>query len=152
MRFAAICTIVCAAGFIALAQDQPAQIDRPHGIVVEGSVSRPGIYPILTPPSSNTVTTAIAQAGGLIQYADHKAFIIRVDEQGVTHTISVSLWDIINRRKPDIALQAGDVLQVPDSPKRRIAQKTLLPGDPIIRPQIIDPPMIVLPRGNPRPI
>ncbi len=94
-------------------------------IIVEGSVVRPGPYPVLDPVSTNTVMTAIAQAGGLIQYADHVAYIIRVDDQGVTHTIKVPLWDIQNRKKPDVTLQARDILQVPDSPKRRITQTTI---------------------------
>jgi protein involved in polysaccharide export with SLBB domain len=92
----------------------------PSSIVVEGRVAKPGVYPIQTP---NTVMIAIAQAGGLIQYADHKAFIIRLDDQGVAHAIPVPLWDILNRKKPDIALQSGDILQVPDRPRRQIAPK-----------------------------
>jgi protein involved in polysaccharide export with SLBB domain len=94
-------------------------------IVVEGNVQRPGVYPVLDPLSTNTVMTAIAQAGGLAQYADHQAYIFRTDDQGVTHQIPVPLWDIQNRRKPDITLQARDTLQVPDSPKRRITQTTI---------------------------
>ncbi len=99
-----------------------AQVSPPHVIVVEGSVAKPGVYPIPYTGQLPTVTTAIAQAGGLIQYADHRAFIIRVDDQGLTHTIAVQLWDIMNRKKPDISLQPGDILQVPDSPKRRLLQ------------------------------
>jgi polysaccharide export outer membrane protein len=91
-------------------------------IVVEGSVIKPGIYPVQDPLSLNTVTTAIAQAGGLAQYADHKAYIYRTDEEGLRHTIEVPLWDIQNRKKPDVILQARDILQIPDSPKRRITQ------------------------------
>ena len=94
-------------------------------IVVEGNVQKPGVYPVLDPLSSNTVTTAIAQAGGLAQYADHFAFIFRFDENGVKHQIDVPLWDIIYRKKPDMILQARDILQIPDSPKRRITQTTI---------------------------
>lgn len=94
-------------------------------IVVSGSVIRPGILPVLDSIAKNTVTTVIAQAGGLAPYADHTAYILRVDDQGVTHTITVPLWEIINRRKPDMTLQAKDILQVPDSPKRRITQTAI---------------------------
>lgn len=93
--------------------------------VVQGSVAKPGVYPVLDPLSTNTVTTAIAQAGGLIQFAAHRAVITRIDEQGVTHTIQVPLWDIQDHKKPDIQLQARDILQIPDSPKRRITQTTI---------------------------
>ena len=94
-------------------------------IFVEGSVARPGAYPVVDPISINTVTTAIAQAGGLIQFAAHEAYIIRIDDQGMTHRIYVPLWDIQNRKKPDVTLLARDILQVPDSPKRRITQTTI---------------------------
>jgi polysaccharide export outer membrane protein len=94
-------------------------------MVVEGSVLKPGIYPVQDPAARNTVMTAIAQAGGLAQFAEHKAYIIRTDDQGQTHMIDVPLWEIINRRKPDMILQARDTLQIPDSPKRRITQTTI---------------------------
>ncbi|HYA18552.1 MAG TPA: polysaccharide biosynthesis/export family protein [Bryobacteraceae bacterium] len=96
-----------------------------ENIIVQGNVSKPGVYPVLDPLSLNTVTNAIAQAQGLAQYASHKAFIYRVDDQGVRHTIPVPLWDILQRRKPDMILQARDTLYIPDSPPRRIAQNTI---------------------------
>ena len=113
MRIASSCILIFSA-LTAVAQDRSKNV-----IVVEGSVAKPGSYPVLAPASTNTVTTAIAQAGGLIPYADHSAFVIRVDDQGVTRRIPVALWDIMNRKKPDVALVAGDVLQIPTAPHRR---------------------------------
>jgi protein involved in polysaccharide export with SLBB domain len=113
MRIATPCVLIVSA-LTAVAQDRPKNV-----IVVEGSVAKPGSYPVLDPAVSNTVTTAIAQAGGLIPYAAHNAFVIRVDDQGVTLRIQVALWDIINHKKPDVRLLAGDVLQIPDTPKRK---------------------------------
>jgi polysaccharide export outer membrane protein len=94
-------------------------------IIVQGSVMKPGVYPVLDPLQLNTVTNAIAQALGLAQYAEHKAYIIRTDDQGVKHTIDVPLWDILQRKKPDMIMQARDTLYVPDSPKRRITQNAV---------------------------
>jgi polysaccharide export outer membrane protein len=94
-------------------------------VIVQGNVVKPGEYPVLDPLSLNTVTSAIAQAQGLAQYADHNAFIYRTDDQGVKHTIPVPLWDILQRRKPDMILQARDTLYIPDSPRRRITQTAL---------------------------
>ena len=94
-------------------------------MVVEGNVARPGLYPVLDPLTSNTVTSAIAQAGGLAPFADHKAFIYRMDEQGIRHTLAVPLWEILQRRKPDVALLPRDTLYVPDSPRRRITATTV---------------------------
>jgi protein involved in polysaccharide export with SLBB domain len=113
MRFAIPCIFIFSA-LTAIAQDRPKDV-----IVVVGSVARPGAYPVLDPAFNNTVTTAIGQAGGLIPYADHIAFVIRVDDQGVTRRIQVALWDIINDKKPDVTLLAGDVLQIPAAPMRK---------------------------------
>jgi polysaccharide export outer membrane protein len=94
-------------------------------IIVQGSVNHPGVFPVLDPIANNTVTSAIAQAAGLAQFAEHTAYIFRTDEQGVKHEIKVPLWDILQRRKPDMLLQAKDTLYIPDSPKRRVTQTTI---------------------------
>ena len=113
MRFAIPCIFIFSA-LTSVAQDRPKNV-----IVVEGSVARPGAYPVLDPALNNTVTTAIAQAGGLIPYAAHEAFIIRVDDRGATGRIQVALWGIINHKKPDVRLLAGDVLQIATTPQRK---------------------------------
>jgi polysaccharide export outer membrane protein len=93
-------------------------------IIVSGSVTHPGPYPVLD-GASNTVTTAIAQAGGTIQYFSHTAYIFRPDDKGTMHEIKVDLGKILGRKSPDITLQAKDVLYVPDSSSRRITQNTI---------------------------
>jgi polysaccharide export outer membrane protein len=89
--------------------------------IVAGSVVHPGPYPVLD-GNANTVTTAIAQAQGTIQYFSHKAFIYRPDDKNVLHEIPVDLGRILARKSPDITLQAKDILYVPDSSGRRITQ------------------------------
>lgn len=118
MRIVFVWWIVGVAALGASLQDSPMQVDQGQVIVVEGSVSRPGRYPFASPNS--TVLTAIAQAGGLIGDADHKAFIIRVDNQGIRHTIAIRISDILRLTIPDVPLQAGDTLQVPSMPRRPI--------------------------------
>jgi polysaccharide biosynthesis/export protein len=93
-------------------------------IIVAGSVSKPGPYPVID-GASNTVMTTIAQAGGTIQYFSHTAYIYRPDDKGAMHEIPVQLGDILKRKAPDITLQAKDVLYVPDSSGRRVAQTTI---------------------------
>ena len=93
-------------------------------IIVSGSVTHPGPYPVLD-GADNTVTTAIAQAGGTIQYFSHIAYIFRPDDKGARHEIKVDLGKILKRQSPDITLQAKDVLYVPDSSTRRITQNTI---------------------------
>jgi polysaccharide biosynthesis/export protein len=90
-------------------------------VIVAGSVTKPGPYPIID-GASNTVLTTIAQAGGTIQYFSHTAYIYRPDDKGTPHEIPVPLGDILKRKAPDITLQAKDVLYVPDSSGRRLTQ------------------------------
>jgi polysaccharide biosynthesis/export protein len=93
-------------------------------IVVAGSVLHPGPVPVLD-GISNTVTTAIAEAQGTVQYYSHTVYIYRPDEKGVMHEIPVDLGKIQSRKAPDVTLQAKDILFVPDSSRRRITQNTL---------------------------
>jgi polysaccharide export outer membrane protein len=93
-------------------------------IIVFGSVTHPGPYPVID-GASNTVMTAIAQAGGTIQYFGHTAYIYRPDDKGAPHEITVDLGNILKRKKPDVTLQAKDVLYVPDSSGRRITQNAI---------------------------
>lgn len=93
-------------------------------IIVAGSVNKPGPYPVLD-GVSNTVITAIAQAQGTLQYFSHTAYLYRTDDKGVPHEIKIDLGDILYHKKPDITLQAKDVLFVPDSSGRRITQQVV---------------------------
>jgi polysaccharide export outer membrane protein len=110
---------------LALTGGEEIRVPEVSKLIVQGNVLKPGVYPVLEPLSNNTVTSALAQAGGLAQFADHTAFIFRTDEQGVKHEIMVPLWEILQRKKPDMVLQARDTLYIPDSPKRRITQTTI---------------------------
>jgi polysaccharide export outer membrane protein len=83
-------------------------------VVVAGNVHLSGIYPVQD-SGTTTVMTAIAQAQGLGDYKPKMVFIYRPDEQGVKHEIPVPLMDILKRKKPDVTLQARDVLFVPDA-------------------------------------
>jgi polysaccharide export outer membrane protein len=93
-------------------------------LIVSGSVTRPGPYPVLD-GAANTVTTAIAQAGGTIQYYSHTVYIYRPDDKGAMHEIAVDLGKIQARKSPDVTVQAKDILYVPDSSRRRITQNTI---------------------------
>lgn len=94
-------------------------------IVVSGNVIQPGVYPYLDPAESNNVKSAVAQAKGLAQYWADIGYIYRMDEKGATHEIEIPLRKIMDRKAPDVALQAKDVLYVPDSSKRRITQEAV---------------------------
>ncbi len=108
-----------------LAGGEEIRVPEVGKIVVSGSVTKPGVYPVLDPGETNTVRSAIAQAQGLVPYYSHIAYIYRTDDKGTTHEIEVPLWKILQRKQPDITLQARDVLYIPDSSGRRIAQETV---------------------------
>jgi len=109
---------------IKLAGGEEIRVPDVGKFIVAGSVAHPGPYPLLD-GNANTVTTAIAQAQGTIQYYSHTAYIFRPDENGATHEIPIDLGKILQRKAPDVTLQAKDILYVPDSPKRRITQTTI---------------------------
>jgi polysaccharide export outer membrane protein len=94
-------------------------------IVVTGNVMKPGVYPVLDPIETNTVKSAVAQAWGLAQYWGNMGYIYRTDEKGATHEIVIPLRKIMERKEPDVTLQARDVLYIPDSSGRRITQETV---------------------------
>jgi hypothetical protein len=64
---------------------------------------------------TSTVWTAIAQAQGWGMYIPTKAYIYRNDEQGQRHEIEIDLKAIRNRKKPDVVLQAKDILYLPEN-------------------------------------
>jgi hypothetical protein len=80
---------------------------------------------VLDPVETNTVKSAIGQAWGLAQYWGTIGYIYRTDEKGTTHEIVIPLREIMNRKKPDVTLQARDVLYVPDASNRRITQEVV---------------------------
>jgi protein involved in polysaccharide export with SLBB domain len=98
-----------------VAQDQ-APTPNPTVIVVQGAVSR------LVPATKHTtVLTAIAQSGGIaVMPIARTGYVYRIDNQGALQTISIPLKDILHRKHQDIALQPGDILNVPDSRPRPI--------------------------------
>jgi protein involved in polysaccharide export with SLBB domain len=91
---------------------QSAQPPDEAKITIEGRVVHPGSYAI--GPRPTTVMTLIAQAGGLAQFAEHKAYLSRTDETGTQQTTELPLWEIINRKQPDFELMPGDVLTIPE--------------------------------------
>ena len=80
-------------------------------IFVFGSVKRAGA---LTVRESEKITLlqAIAQAGGLDEWASNKVLIKRKNENGKDTEIKAKLKNIINGTKPDIELKKGDLVYV----------------------------------------
>ncbi|MDQ6698672.1 MAG: SLBB domain-containing protein, partial [Acidobacteriota bacterium] len=89
-------------------------------IFVAGNVKKPGAFPVQD-STDTTVIKAIALAEGLEPFAAKHAFIYRPDD--ATHgkkEILIELNKILARKSPDVALQARDILYIPDNSGRRI--------------------------------
>jgi polysaccharide export outer membrane protein len=90
----------------------------PHsGIVyVLGAVGKPGGYVVANDRAQMSTLKLLALAGGLSHTAksDH-AVIIRKDNQGQQHEVSLDLKKVLTRKAEDVQLLPSDILYVPDS-------------------------------------
>jgi len=93
-------------------------------IVVSGNVHDPGVFPVQE-SGTTTVLTAIAQAKGLGDFQPKLVYILRPDDQGTRHEIEVDLASILKRKKPDVVLQAKDMLYVPLNNRAKITDRTI---------------------------
>ena len=79
-------------------------------VTVEGEVTRPGRYPI---DGELTVTGAVSQAGGLTRFGSGDLRLRRLDpDTKQSQIIELDLKAIRNGKKPDLTLQANDVITV----------------------------------------
>ncbi len=89
-------------------------------IFVAGNVKKPGGFPVHD-STDTTVIKAIALAEGLEPFASKQAFIYRPDDSAHgKKEIVIDLNKILSRKAPDVALQARDILYIPDNSGRRI--------------------------------
>jgi len=91
-------------------------IDQIINVYVFGAVRNPGALQVKM-SKKFTLLQAIAQAGGTAEGASKSGIIIKRKDlkTGKEITNKVNLKDIINGKKPDIELQEGDVVYVPES-------------------------------------
>jgi len=70
--------------------------------------------------SETTVLKLLALAEGLVPFAGHRAYIYRVGvDSAAPQEIPIELEQILERKSADVALQADDILYVPDNKGRR---------------------------------
>src|SRR2546421_7435794 len=83
-------------------------------VFVVGNVKRPGTFRMEeTVPM--TVMTALALSEGLSPFSAKEAYIYRMGEGSQKHEIAVALRKILDRKAPDVALEAKDILYIPDN-------------------------------------
>ena len=94
-------------------------------VYVVGDVNRPGAF-YITDGSESSILKALAISGGLASFSRHTAYIYRVEGGRTGRTeIPINLKKILDRKSPDVALMANDILYVPDATGRRIGAKIL---------------------------
>jgi polysaccharide biosynthesis/export protein len=94
-------------------------------VFVVGNVKVPGAFPIHD-ASDSTVLKVIALTQGLAPYASNQAYICRRDAgTGAQSEIPVDLTKIMQRKSPDVPLEANDILYVPDRSGKRVTISVL---------------------------
>jgi polysaccharide export outer membrane protein len=111
-------------GSLQLTGGEEIRIPEAGRIFVAGNVKKPGTF---TAPEATdaTVIKAVALAEGLLPFSANQAYIYRPAPSGVKTEIAIDLRRILDRKSPDIALQAEDVLYVPDNSHKRLGAAAL---------------------------
>jgi len=97
-------------------------------VFVLGRVKHPGAF-YITDGSESSVMKALALSEGLDTFPSHSAYIYRLEGgSGGRNEIPVDLKKIMDRKSPDVALLANDILYVPDATGARASLKVLETG------------------------
>jgi polysaccharide biosynthesis/export protein len=103
---------------VALSGGEEIRVPEAGKIFVVGNVKKSGAFPVRD-PGDNTVLKLIALSEGLLSYASKIAYVVRRQESGAAQEIPVELDKIMQRKVPDIQLEIGDILYIPDNKSRR---------------------------------
>ncbi|HEY4364078.1 MAG TPA: polysaccharide biosynthesis/export family protein [Bryobacteraceae bacterium] len=96
-------------------------------IFVMGNVKKPGAF-ALENNAGMTVLKALALAEGLAPFPTKQAYIYRHADSApgdAAKEVPVELQKILARKSPDVALDANDILYVPDNRSARLTAETL---------------------------
>ncbi|MBV8572729.1 MAG: polysaccharide biosynthesis/export family protein [Acidobacteriaceae bacterium] len=94
-------------------------------VYVLGNVKKPGAFPIQD-GDHTTVLEVLALTEGLAPYANKEAYIYRKESgKNGRDEIPIPLTLIMERKAPDVRLQANDIFYVPDNKGRRLTAETL---------------------------
>jgi polysaccharide export outer membrane protein len=95
-------------------------------VYVMGNVKKSGAYSIQD-NDRLTVMKVLAESEGLAPYAQKDAYIFRKEAGAADRNeITVPIHEILNRKAPDVGLQANDILYVPDNRTKRLTEQTIL--------------------------
>jgi len=81
-------------------------------VFITGNVAKPGIYPL---SGEMNVLQLIAQAGGLLEYADAEKIVVIRSENGPAKYLTFNYKDVLKRKnvQQNVLLKPGDTIVVP---------------------------------------
>ncbi|HEX4809682.1 MAG TPA: polysaccharide biosynthesis/export family protein [Bryobacteraceae bacterium] len=95
-------------------------------VYVIGNVRHPGAIGVHDTTGNLTVLKAIAMSDGLDGFAAKKtAYIFRKEGSPDQDGVPVNVKKILDRKSPDVVLQANDILYIPDSTGKHITMRAL---------------------------
>jgi polysaccharide export outer membrane protein len=103
---------------IALSGGEEIRVPEAGKVFVVGNVRKPGAFAMVD-ESDTTVLKVLALSEGLLPYASKQAYLYRREASGSKNEIKIELKQIMDRKAPDVSLQAEDVLYVPDNSTKR---------------------------------
>ena len=83
-------------------------------IFVLGNIRKPGAFSVRD-PADKTVLKMVALSEGLMPFSEKIAYIVRRPEGEKPQEIPIELAKIMERKSPDVPLEVGDILYVPDN-------------------------------------
>lgn len=110
---------------IELSGGEEIRVPEAAKIFVAGNVNRPGVY-AMQGDADTTIVKALALSSGLAPYAAKNAYIYRLHPGGGGRDeLKIPLSRIMKRKAPDTALQADDILYIPDNNGKRMTSRVL---------------------------
>jgi polysaccharide export outer membrane protein len=108
---------------LALEGGEEIRVPEVGRVFIVGNVLKPGSLP-LNDAGGMTVMKALAMSEGLTRFATKQAYIYRPSD-GSKQEVLVELRKIMDRKSPDVELQAGDIFYVPDNRKGRMTSNVI---------------------------
>ena len=94
-------------------------------VSILGNVKHPGVFPVKT-ADEGSVLTLLARAEGVTPNAMDLAYVYRLNGAGQPRSeVHVDLKKILDRKAPDVRLEPGDILYIPDNHSRRVTLSVL---------------------------
>jgi polysaccharide export outer membrane protein len=109
---------------VTLTGGEEVRVPEAGHVFVAGNVKHPGTFRVDN-GGETTVLKAVALAEGLAPYSTKSAYIFRAGPDGGHREIEVELSKIMDRKAPDVALAANDILYIPDNRSRRTTMNAI---------------------------